>query len=118
MLEFCNCLCSSRRHAVIRTTFPHEPQLFGSLWRLKHEIPHSASPVGHTDAVAVTVAVVVVTGVRAVVVMAVIPPQEQAILYLAVPEQALAYVGTLIGDAVTCLCSKESRRQHPCPGRT
>lgn len=91
---------------MIRTTFPHVPQLCGSVWRLKHEVPHFVSPVGQTDAVAVTVTVIVVTGVGAMVVTAVTPQQEQALLYLAVPEQALAYVGTLLGTTVTCLCSK------------
>jgi uncharacterized protein YacL len=91
---------------MIRTTFPHVPQLFGSFRRLKHEVPHFVSPAGQTDTVAVTVTVVVVTGVGAVVVVAVMPQQEQALLYLAVPEQAVAYVGTLLGTTVTCLCSK------------
>lgn len=37
-------------------------------------------PTGQTDVVAVTVTVVVVTGVEAVVVLAVMPQQEQALL--------------------------------------
>ena len=85
---------------------PQPPQLFGSLSTFTQEEPHFVSPVGQTDTVAVTVTVVVVTGLGAVVVMAVMPQQEQALLYLAAPEQALAYVGTLLGITVTCLCSK------------
>ena len=37
-------------------------------------------PTGQTDAVAVTVTVVLVTGAEAVVVLAVMPQQEQALL--------------------------------------
>jgi len=33
-----------------------------------------------------------------------LPQHEQALLYRAVPEQALAYLGTLLGATVTCLC--------------
>jgi hypothetical protein len=35
-----------------------------------------------------------------------LPQHEQALLYRAVPEQALAYTGTLLGTTVTCLCSR------------
>jgi len=63
-------------------------------------------PAAQTAVVAVTGTVVVVKGVGKVVVMAVMPQQEQALLYLAAPSQALAYVGTLPGVTVTCLCSK------------
>lgn len=62
------------------TALPHTPQFFGSTWRLKHEVPQFVSLTGQTDAVAVTVTVVVVTGVEAVVVLAVMPQQEQALL--------------------------------------
>lgn len=58
----------------------HAPQFPGSTWRLKHEVPHFVSPTGQTDTVAVTVTVVLVTGVEAVVVPAVMPQQEQALL--------------------------------------
>jgi len=64
------------------------------------------SPAAQTAVVAVTGTVVVVKGVEKVVVMAVMPQQEQALLYLAGTSQALAYVGTLPGVTVTCLCSK------------
>ena len=53
------------------------------------------------DDAAVTLTVTVVTGVGAVEVDFVIPAHEQALLYLAVPEQALAYVGTELGVTVT-----------------
>ena len=62
------------------TALPHAPQLLGSAWRLKHEVPHVELPAGQTDVIAVAVTVVVVTGVEAVVVLAVMPQQEQALL--------------------------------------
>jgi hypothetical protein len=44
----------------------------------------------------------VTVGVGAVVVIAVMPAQEQALLYLTTPEHALAYAGTEEGTTVTC----------------
>jgi hypothetical protein len=63
-------------------TLPQAPQLEFEVAKFWQELPHSASPAGQTDtvAVAVTVVVVVVTGVGAVVVMALTPQQEQALL--------------------------------------
>jgi hypothetical protein len=63
-------------------TLPQAPQLESEEVKSSQELPHSASPAGQADAVAVavTVMVVVVTGVAAVVVMAVTPQQEQALL--------------------------------------
>jgi hypothetical protein len=49
----------------------------------------------------VTVTVIVFVGVGAVVVTPVTLKQEQALLYRAVPEHALAYAGTAVGITVT-----------------
>jgi hypothetical protein len=57
--------------------------LFGSVLRVSQEVPQRVLPGGQTETVtvAVTVVVVVVTGVGAVVVRAVMPQHEQALLY-------------------------------------
>lgn len=52
-------------------------------------------------------AVTVVVGVGANVVARVTPAQEQALLYRAVPEQALAYEGTALG---VCVAWRATRR--------
>jgi hypothetical protein len=87
---------------------PQAPQLSFDVFRLKQAEPHCVSPVGQTEAVRVTVTVVVVTGVGAVVVCAVIPQQEQALLYREAPSQALAYVGTMLGTTVICLAARRA----------
>ena len=61
-------------------------------------------PSGQTTAVAVDVTVVVteVRDAESVFVIAVIFQQTQAVLYLAVPEHAVAYIGTASGTFVIC----------------
>jgi hypothetical protein len=61
---------------------PQAPQLVFEVVKSWQVAPHCVSPAGQTDtvAVAVTVVVVVVRGVGAVVVIAVTPQQEQALL--------------------------------------
>ncbi len=78
--------------ARLLTTFPQAPQLFGSVLTSAQDDPQSSSPTEQADTVtvAVTVEVVVVTGVGAVVVEAVMPQHEQALLYAEVPGQAEA----------------------------
>lgn len=48
-----------------------------------------------------TTTVTVATGAETVTVALGMPAQEQALLYLATPEQALAYSGTPVGTTVT-----------------
>lgn len=56
--------------------------------------------------VMITITIFVVNGVGAVVVVAVIPRQEQALLYCAWWAQAAAYAGIFDGDRLTCLISR------------
>lgn len=72
------------------TVFPQEPQLLASTAVLTQEAPHSVRLTGHAVAVAVTVRVVVVTGAATVVVLAVMPQHEQALLYAVPLQESLA----------------------------
>lgn len=59
---------------------PHAPQLLGSVARLWHAPLHKVSAAGQVLTVTVAVTVTVVTGVGTVMVVAVMPQHEHALL--------------------------------------
>jgi hypothetical protein len=69
-----------RLREVRLTILPQAPQLAGSVSRSVHAPPHKVSPAGQAETVTVAVTVIVVTGVGTVMVVAVMPQHEHALL--------------------------------------
>jgi hypothetical protein len=88
------------------TMLPQTPQLLLSCVRSTHVDEQLVLPPEQRGArVEVAVAMAVIVGVEAKIVVGVTPAHEQALLYADTSLQYVAYVGMAVGMTVTCLAS-------------